>query len=1123
MSVKIVLGRSGSGKTASCIAEIEKKSKTEKNIYCIVPDTFSHKSEVALSEKLGACFEGEACVMTFKRLCARIFEKSARAGLKPLSVAGKSMMVMRAVWQVSKNLEVYKNSVDKAGFAKKITSQISELKRYGITENDLADAIDKTTDETLKLKLTDILKIYSRYNELFSSDFQDSEEDLFYAAAQLTKLDYLKGASIYIDEFSDFLPGHILMLEIILKRAASVTFYICMGDLKGENNGFFSKEEKSVNQIKDMCYRLGLDLKIEYMEKNLRHKERKDLLALEKNYTEHKVLPYEGECENVSIFEASDIFSEIEFTAGEIVSLCREQKLRYRDICVCAGDLALYEKAVSLVFNNYSIPYFSNTKEAVIENPMAVAILAVFDIFLYGYSYESVFSYLKSGFSNITADECDLLENYVLEAGINKNKWLSEEDWSFKRKFLSEEDEEYVKKADEIRRRVIAPIVKLKENIGVKNTVRQAATAIFEFIKELEMDKKVIKIADSFKQEGKIAYANLFIKTYNGILDVLNQIVTVLGDEKIGISQMKNLLCAGFENENISLIPQRADEVLFVSPKDARTADCKVMFLVGTNTGEFLNLSGEEGILSDNERAKLEKAGLNLAPAMKSKINDNLTTVYKALSKAEERLYLTYSLTDFESNANLASEIAGKAKRILPNIKVYSNLDKTAVYPYQFYKKYPAYLNLCVSMAKFAAGDKKNPIWQEVYEKLKNDKDYSEKIKKASFALNYKNEAKPLDEKICDMLYKNGINSSVSRLEKYKKCPFSYFIEFTLKAKERKILKIGAPDIGSIMHSVLEQFVKECISLKLDWKTLTEDEINALLLKITTEYYGGILKNTSADTKANRYLLGRIEKNLARCASLVVMHMKNSAFEVCDCELKFGLDGKIDAIKVDLGGKKELKIHGIIDRVDKCETENGTYFRVVDYKSGSKEFRLDKVFYGLDLQLAVYLSAVTRGGGKPAAMLYFKIKEPIVSFDHFADKEETEREITEMMRMDGLVLSDSDVLSLMDNSGNKKSKIIPVEYKNDGELKAYSKSASAKDFDRIFKNTQNQLKEIGKNIIQGRIDIAPCKIGDEEPCTYCKYKDVCRINKEEQKARVLKKLKKEEVYENLYKMYGKGE
>ncbi len=1108
MSVKIVMGRSGAGKTSLCLERIEKLSKTEDNIYLIVPDQYSHRAEENMLKRLGVCFEGKASSITFSRLARRIFEKSGLSNLRYLSPSGKSMLSSRAVYLEKNNLTFYKNSHDKQGFSKKLLAVLTELKRYGITKEDLKKSQESIKSEVLSGKISDIIKIYSRYNQMFKTDFHDSDDDLFLASAKLSETDYLKGAKIFIDGFSDFLPSHYALLEEVLKRAESAEFYITAD----KNSDFFSLEMGTIERIKEICYRLGLDLKIENLDKNLRYNEKEDLRALEENYTEHKINSFEGECENIEIFQANSIFSEIENLAGSIIKLLREENVKMRDITVAVGDMEGYFRAISHVFNIYGLPFYMPKKETLSDSPLVISLLSVFDIFISGYEYEDIFVYLKSGFSNLSKEEADTLENYVLKAGIKKKNWLSNGDWTFKSGLLEEETEE-AKKIDKIRRKAVSPLLALRENLGSKHTVKEACTAIYNFLEETKVYEKIKQTADSLKEEGFLFRANMIIKSYNAVLEVLNQLVTIAGNDKIGLEQMKNMLSAGFLAETLLSVPQTADEINILSFDEAKLTDTKIMFILGANLGDFSFGVSSEGIISDEEREELFSSGVIIAPSTSDALMSKRSGMYKILTKAKKKTYISYSLSGFEGEALMPSYMADRARKILPKITYKENTDLDKTYEYQYAAKMPAYLNMCAKKD----GDR---IWQSVYSLLKEDKDFKEKIDLFDKAKEFKNEALSIAE-FSDTLYKNGLNSSVSRLEKHIACPFSYFIEFTLKAKERKELKIGAPDIGSVMHYILETFVKRCVESDVDWHSLDEDKIRALILQITKEYYAGILKNTAADNKANRYLLRRIEQNVTSCAMILVNHIKNGEFEPAECELKFGLDGKVSAVMVDLTSGKKLKIHGIIDRVDKCETEDGTYFRVIDYKSGSKEFKLDKVFHGLDLQLSVYLMAVTDDDKKKkAGMLYFKIGERLQDAKKSLTKEEAFSSLEEKMRLDGLVLDDKKVLSMMDNTGDLKSKIIPVRFTNSGELYKNSKAIGIKHFENLFKEVKKNLKKIGDSIVSGKTDIRPVRHNGKSPCDYCRFKQVCRFDGECGGFNDIIKLSNEEVIEHLNKKYG---
>lgn len=1119
MSVELVIGRSGSGKSAKCIKDAEKLSEEKKNVYIIVPDQFSHRSEMDLIENMRATSSETVSVITFKRLADRIFEKSGYTRAKTISKAGKQMLAMRAVYLEKKNLVTYKRSADSVGFSKKISEIISEFKRYNITQQMVSDVICKQDDPVLKGKLSDISRIYERYNTLISDTYTDAEDDLYIAAALLVKLDYLNGANIFIDEFNDFLPSHYALLEVILKRCENAKFYLC-AQKNDEEGGFFADAQKTIEKLKQLCYRFGADLKITYLEENLRHKNNRELAKIEKEYTEFKNVRFGEECKNVSIFESNSIYEELEYICAKITNLCRTQNYKYSDICVAVGDVESYKEAVKLVFDTYDIPFFVADKEKVIENPMVVAVLSALDIFLYNFKYEDVFLYLKSGFSNLTAQETDILENYVLEAGIGKKQWLSQEKWEYKNSFLSTDLPKIYENIDEIRKKALLPLMELREKIGSKNTVRTAAQGIFEFMCNIGMEQKVQKIIEDFKREGKLFKANMYAEIYNSILKVLDQCVLIAGDDKMGIQQFKNMIAAGFDGENSAFIPQTIDEVYVCSVSDARAAKCKVMFAAGTNTGEFMMFGASEGILSDEERDLLKVNDIEIAPGAKDKISAARVGIYKTITRPSDKLFLSYSLSDFESNAMSASQLCEKIKKIL-NVRIYDNLDLDFPYEYKYEKKYPAYLNLCSNLSKHRGGEKISPIWHSIYDYLKEKDDYKDKISLMTNALNYKNTASHLKSDITDTLYQNTITASASKLERYRGCPFSYFIEFTLKAKERKKLKIGAPDIGSVIHTILERFVKICIDAKADWKELDEEKVSAILKSITSEYFANIFDRTSANTKANKYLLKRVETNLTRCALLIVKHMRQGKFEPVECEAKFGSDGKLGAVIIDITSGKKLKINGIIDRIDKYEDESGTYWRVVDYKSGSKTFSLGKIIYGLDLQLALYLYVATKDkkNSKPAAMFYFKVAEPMISSETVMSNQDAQAEVLKKMKLDGVVLEDDNIVKAMDTSITSKSDILPVEYKTDGSFKKNSSVICEKEFETIFKHIKKNMKEIGKSILAGNCDISPCSYDKYNACEYCKYSSVCRFDKKGGKYNSLEKLNAQAAREKLNEMY----
>jgi len=373
---------------------------------------------------------------------------------------------------------------------------------------------------------------------------------------------------------------------------------------------------------------------------------------------------------------------------------------------------------------------------------------------------------------------------------------------------------------------------------------------------------------------------------------------------------------------------------------------------------------------------------------------------------------------------------------------------------------------------------------------------YKEKLSRLERELLYSYDAKNLLPRQVDALYPNGINTSVSRLERYARCPFSYFIEYTLKAKERKILKIGAPDIGTIMHAVLEDFTNKIARDNIAWSNIDESYAEALIGAILDEMGEKILGASSLDTKATKYILQRLRSNLIRCAKLLVMHIASGRFEPVGSEITFGDNGKISAVVVDIASGKKLKIHGMIDRVDKCETDDGVYYRVIDYKSGSKSFSLESIYNKLDLQLVLYLEAAMQGknDAKPAGMLYFNIREPMIKTDFKISDDEAASALKNSMKLDGLILNDAEIVRDMDRNFENGSEFLPVKMTSSGEIRINSSLATMSQFKILSDYVKSSLKQIGNSIAGGKIDIMPYRNSVSSTCAYCGYKSVCKFD-----------------------------
>lgn len=1091
MRLDILYGRAGSGKTHECIEKIKKLIAMGEKCVMIVPEQFCYRTEKLLISQIGAISAQTAEVLTFTRLAGRIFAQNSGAVKLPLSAAGKNMLIYRAILSSKSNLRAYSLAAEKSGFADKVMTMISEFKRYGILPEDVEKISNEITKPNLAAKLCDLALIYKKYEDLFLDSYSDFEDNLYIAAELLGQGDYLKNVHIFIDEFTDFLPQHYKMIESLCMRASDMTLCLCT-DKTLSTSGTFAPATRTYHKIKAMCNDINVPFSANYIEQSAPHIQSKELVHLEKNYTKISPEIYDDKTKDILVFESLNVYSEIEAAAKRILVLVRDNGARWRDISVCCGDSEMYFEPIKTIFARYEIPCFLAEKSDISSHPLVLTILSALDVLISGFSYESVFTYLKTGFANITMDECDILENYVLATGATKRAWLDEKVWSYKNSMLDDESGENAG-VDEIRRRVIAPIMKLRENIGSKHTAAHACEAIYNFVCELGMDKKTQKLIDEFKDSGELVRANMYTRIWNSIIGILDQIVLTTGDKKIGMEQLRNLLETGFLKEQMGIIPQLADAVSVVDVPNMRAQECEYLFALGTNTGAFALGTSMEGILTDAEREVLEQMGMTLAPTVRMSLFDADFLIYKALTRPAKKLFLSYPLSKMDGSALAESQLCRDIKNIFSSIHIEDDFNQTDD---EFFLGSPESTFGELIRRLGDNYNKEKGLVEQVYLWYKSNEKYGEKLDRLENALLYSSEAMTLLPRQTETIYKNGINSSVSRLERYSKCPFSYFIEYTLKAKERKILKIGAPDIGSIIHLVLERFTKIIAQDNVKWTEISEEYVEATVSSIMDDMSEKMLNSSALANRSTQYILQRIRRNLVRCVKLLIMHIASGRFEPAGSEVEFGDNGEISAVIVDLTSGKKLKIHGKIDRIDKCETSDGTYYRVVDYKSGSKTFSLGNIYNKLDLQLVVYLDAAmnNKKDAKPAGMLYFNVREPMIKASSLMSDEEAAKSLKDSMKLNGLLLNDVEIMRDMDRNFEQGSEFLPITMNNGGEMRITSTLATMSQFKLLSDYVKKALKQIGNKIINGNIDIMPYKNNDSSSCSYCAYKPVCKFD-----------------------------
>lgn len=1142
MSVRFVFGRGGSGKSTYLLNEIRKRVQDEETtpVIMLVPEQYTFEME----KRMSRLFQGElkdkylrSRVLSFKTLSNIVFSRVGGLTEVNINSSGRAMMTYKAIESVSKELNIFSKSSSQSGFVSSISDMISELKQYNISYEMLENISGEIENENLSLKLKDISKIYKEYEEKLHENYIDSQDMLNSLAEKLEVSGYFKGAYIYIDEFTGFTPNQYKVLKQIFKEAKEVYISLTVDNptsISYNKSDAFSRTKFTYQKLVKLCSEEGI-LIHPYIninsDKIARFKDCEELIHLERYYSAYPYKTYDKKTENIKIKEFNNLYSEIEEIAKDIVTLVRDKKVRYKDITIATRDLNKYDFLVNSIFDEYNIPNFIDKKREAKSNPIIVLIISVLEMKGRRYSYETMFRYLKSGLIGIDNDDINLLENYVLANGIRGKKWF-EDVWQYKINHNTSEESEYEteirNRVNEVKNRVLTPIVHLQEKLKGKNRVEDICKYIYEFLIDIDMPSTIENIITSFKNKGELDIANQYSQVWNIVVDIFDQMVEIMGDEKVSLDKFIKLISLGFDEYELGLVPPSIDQVLVSSIDRMKNSNTRYLYLVGTTDGTFPLIAKDNGLLSDNDRQNLGKKGIEVDIDSKTKTFEEQYLVYKALTSTCENLIITYPIADHEGKTLRPSVIVSRLKKIFPNIDNKSYLLKEDAKTdeeilNEISTKAPTFNLLIGEIKEYDNGKEINNLWLDIYRYYATDKEYKDITNKVISGLSYTNQVEKVEEEKIKKLYENK-SLSISRLERYAECPFAYFIQYGLKAKERKEYSFTSPDLGTFIHSILDKFSNQLISDNLDWRSIDYEYIDKNVSNIVDELVSKVPGYILKSSERYKYLAYRLKNMLISAISIINEQIKQGSFEPIGYEVDFGGNkGKYPPIKIILQNGEELKLRGQIDRVDEFEDENGKYIRIIDYKSGKKELSLTDIYHGLQLQLLVYIDAILESGSykneniNPAAILYSRIDDPIAKFDVNKDDEEVRENILKSLKMQGLLIKDSHIIKEMDkslaNGERTTSLIIPANLNKDGTLGRHTKGVSNDEFNIIRKYVKDLIKELCEQMLDGNISISPYKNKDKTSCNFCTYSPICQFDTtlKDNKYKVINKKSDDEI------------
>ena len=1145
--LRFCFGASGAGKSTGLYEEIIKRSIEDPatDFLIIVPDQFTMQTQKDVVKMHPSHAIMNIDVLSFGRLSHRVFEETGHGSFSVLDDVGKSLVLRHVSDMLGDELPMIGRNMHKPGYLDEVKSTISEFMMYGIDDAALALLEEKSSRKgALSAKLRDLRLLYRSFLDYIGGRYITTEETLDILCKALPESEIIRDSVIVFDGFTGFTPIQYRVIKELMKLCREVVVSVTISPKEDPYADSFQEQElfmlskKTVRDLEKLEYEVskenGSDVPDFETFRKVRHSEmagkgqagdvffsgepvvrlkaNEPLAFLEKSLFRYNAEKYTGNTESITVYEATTPSEEVRQTMIKISDLVREEGYAYRDIALVCGSLDTYGDIVARQAQKFGIPVYLDQNVSLMLNPFIEYITSALNIVISGYKYEDVFHYMRSGMTGFDAGDTDLLENYVRALGIRGQKaWEDRFLRRMPRKFKSkksdmdEKEQQLLEKLDSMREKISSDLKPLFD--AGKGSVTEIIDALICVVEANNSKEKLEAYKLSFEEAGELKKAREYDQIYDRVMTLFMQMNALIGDEKLDICEFRDVLCAGFGEISVGTIPQDVDRIIVGDIERTRLKEVKVLFFMGVNDGNIPSGTGSGGILSDIDRQFLMDLGTDVefAPSPRQQMYIQRLYLYMNLTKPTDRLFLSFAELGNDGKSLRPAYLIPKLQQMFEGLEVERPAD--GGFESQMVSAADGMDAYSSMIREYAAGrlsgqDKKDMATLKKVLSENDGSDYVDKLTEAAFK-HY--ESVPIAKSVALALYGATLENSVSRLEKYASCAYAHFIRYGLMLNERQEYTFEASDLGNVFHKVLEKYTGEIITKGIDWKSLTKDQSDEILNRALTECvdsYGDTILRSSAQ---NQHMIERIKRILTRTVDTLKYQVSRGLFNPAYVEMSFQEAGNIDEINVALSEDERnmiterMKLVGKIDRVDLCHEGDNVYVKVMDFKSGKHDFDLAYVYYGLQLQLVMYMNVAMavekkKTCGKdiiPAAILYYKIDDPLIEEKEEKIADDINQEVISKLKMTGLVNDDMDIIRKLDDSFTKSSDIIPVTLNKDGTPSATSKIITGPEYEAISGYVNNKIKEFGRNILNGDISVNPYTDGEKQSCTYCVYNHIC--------------------------------
>ncbi len=1123
MSLRFYIGGSGAGKSSRLQEDIIERSmkEPERHFFVLVPDQYTMQTQKEMIERHPLHGFMNIEIFSFGRLAHYIFEEVGKPERLTLDDTGKNLILRKLASEMAEELPAIGRHLKKTGYIHEVKSVISEFMQYGLGVKNVEKLCAAVKDKpVLKGKLQDINRLYESFLQYLGEKYITTEETMDLLAESLEKSELIRGSIVALDGFTGFTPvqNHVISRLLTLCEEVILTVTLPAEEFgqevsHPEASALFALSKKTVRTVSGLAKEAEVPRGKDILLKGapvIRYRTQPALAHLEQHLFRPGAGIYREQPDGIHMYAAMSPREELRKTFIRIRRLVQEKKYAYRDIAIVTGDLERYASYAAEMSERYDVPVFLDNNRKLGLNPFTEYVKSGLNVIRNNFSYESVVHFLKCGFTGLSEEEIDRLENYMLALKIRGEKTWSR---AFVRRpaYMRRQPQEtsqpqeipqpqdplqQINQTREALMELLDPLLPLKKG----GTAEEMVKIVYHFIADRNIFGRLQEYVAYFKSQEDFARAGEYDQIYGYLMQLLEQMAALLAGEELSLEEFIEILEAGILELRVGILPQDIDRVVIGDIERTRLKQVKALFFIGVNEGIIPKHNTGGGMISDMDRETIAEAGYELSPTPRQKMYTQRLYLYMNMTKPSEQLWVSYAQVDAEGKALRPSYLTEMLHKMFPKLETDADGQPSALDEIVALKDSREYFaHLFRRYAGRTLSEEMLPVFAALYRVYeKRDAAALTMIRDAAF---YHYTSGTLDREVVRALYGAVLENSISRMEAYARCAYAHFLQYGMQLREREDYSFGNMDMGNFFHQALEQFGRQLKEQGLSWTDFTKEQAEEILDCILNNIAVTYGESVIYQDERTAYRLKQIRRILLRTVQNLQYQLKKGSFVPQELEYSFRKEVSVDRVKLGLTDEEKLMLNGKIDRYDVYENGDMLYVKVIDYKSREKKIDLVQLYFGLQMQLAVYLEqAVERVKQKhpdkqviPAALFYYPVTDPIMAQENAnVSQEEWERWMHEKLRVSGYLLEDEEVIRGLDRTYTDVSDVIRLERKKDGSFTAASQVIPKDTLKMISDYTDHMIRRIGSEILQGNRSAQPC--GDAA-CGYCAYREVCGFDK----------------------------